>query len=162
MDLERQGTRQQEQLAQLTGMLVITLLISNHALSQATQRANLLERRIVALEERGATARQRARRSRDSVVTGEGTRADPLAIDLTNEDRLRGGLPPRPGPRTPSPVIPGLDNVNTVPIPVPYRGPGAEPSQAGPVRRGRLSSRDRARWMRPIDSDEDPTGGLYD
>jgi hypothetical protein len=74
---------------------------------------------------------------------------------MDDDERLRRGLPPNPGLRPGTP-IPGLGRVSLPPIPVPP--PRGRPSAPGPVRpphMRRLTSVERACWLRRIDSNED-------
>ena len=138
-------------------MLISHMTIQNN-LTAANQRIQMLEQRleqrITQLEIRGMTARQRARRSAGPPRREEGTRDDPIIL-MDDDDRLRRGLPPRPD--TP---IPGL-NRSPSPAPVPIPPPRASGSGPGPIRssRGqrvrRLTSEERARWMRPVTDSDD-------
>jgi hypothetical protein len=127
------------------------------------ERCTLLERRIASLEGRRGTTGQRAVRTGPLAADphvreethGEGSQTAPIILDMDDEEQLRQGLPPSPGPRPGTP-IPGLGRVSPPPIPVPP--PWGRPGLLALVRlphMRRLTSVERACWLHSINSDED-------
>ena len=151
-----------DNFVQCLGVTLISHLTMANQVTEANQRIRLLEERLARLEERGRTARQRARRTGASVGREMGSREDPIIL-LDDEDRLAHGLPPAPGPARPDTPLPGLGrriSPPPVPVPPPRSERGVTSMQQGLGERPaprirRLTPEERANWLRPINSESE-------